>query len=690
MTTDEILERNNTSHILLNAPYDPIRGTGSPLERFIFMIEGMPEGAIELPCSMKDDPFLLALLRYGSVKKAAAEFLVKEEKLVWGFRTLRCKHDFEYWAASCVQIKTKSHRSAPLILNRPQRIFLNELEKQRLAGKAIRIVLLKHRQWGGSTLTQIYIAWIQLFLRMGATSLIVGNVKDQSKHILAMLAKLLSSHPQEIFRILHGVSTIVLRPYAGTANYKRITESDATFGVGSVQEPDALRSQTIHLLHLSEVGSWQSDTKVNAEDLAQTLYGALVDEPLTLCVKESTAQGVGNYFHRECQRARSGESLDALVFIRWFDDPQYMIDPLQLPGISSAQAFILSWDEYEHNLFSDGATIEHLAWRRQKMKNFTDLWRFQQEYPSTPEEAFTSTDHRVFPELYVRRARVRCLPPIAVGELHAADRKGERSLKEIRFEARLGGSLSIWSFPEERPAGVLLMAYYNRYCAFADIGGRGERSDFSVITVIDRLPMKTDCPPVVVAEFHAHMDPDLFAWYAARVCKWYDSALLGVEVNSLYSDRGDDLRGYDADSSLTVLDEIKHHYNNLYYRESFDDVQKKAHRKYGFHMNKQTKPMVINELSAALRDCGYHERCAAACDEFDTYMQMGDGRMGAVKGYHDDRVISRAGALYLSKGMSNVRENPLIKTKQPHGPRLKIREGTYLYAEDYFRSQKRI
>jgi hypothetical protein len=64
-----------------------------------------------------------------------------------------------------------------------------------------------------------------------------------------------------------------------------------------------------------------------------------------------------------------------------------------------------------------------------------------------------------------------------------------------------------------------------------------------------------------------------------------------------------------------------------------------------------------------MRDDGYEERSAAACNEFDMYEHKPDGTMGAQVGQHDDYVISRAGALWLSGQMDPVKEIDAPKAK---------------------------
>ena len=81
--------------------------------------------------------------------------------------TQRMATDFEYWAARCVKIKDKlSGKLVPFRLNRPQRRVLSMLEEQRRGGRPIRMIMLKARQWGGSTLMQMYMAWIQMILSL--------------------------------------------------------------------------------------------------------------------------------------------------------------------------------------------------------------------------------------------------------------------------------------------------------------------------------------------------------------------------------------------------------------------------------------------------------------------------------------------------------------------------------------------
>ena len=73
----------------------------------------------------------------------------------------RYAENFSLWAEECVKVIDKeSGREVPFRLNAPQRRVAALMEKQRRARLPVRVILLKARQWGGSTLVQVYMAWM--------------------------------------------------------------------------------------------------------------------------------------------------------------------------------------------------------------------------------------------------------------------------------------------------------------------------------------------------------------------------------------------------------------------------------------------------------------------------------------------------------------------------------------------------
>lgn len=627
-----IIEENIKRIEELNSEYDPIRGIGSPLERkeLKFILRGQ-ENDVFLPRGMFALPMIKELERLGDVDElikryssgVCSEFLIRDfEK---GFAQLRFQYDLEYWAFTCIKIIHKiTTQLVPFKLNKAQRKLLKVLEKMRISGVPIRIVLLKARQWGGSTLTQIYMAWIQLIHKQNWSLAVVAEVDDQAKNIRGMYDRLIEYYPKE-------VGVYKLKPYQSSIKNKIIEGQGGIIGVGSVQKPDNLRSYSFNMIHMSETAFWEDTPKKSAESLAQGLRAGIPKIPYTLIVLESTAKGVGNFFHQEWLAAKNKESGYRPVFVAWWE-----IEIYQSP-IESYEKFIDRMEEYDWFLWGLGATLEGINWYKnfKKDEHYSD-WRMNSDYPSTDKEAFQSTGHRVFAPLYVQNARKTCVPPELKGDIFGLETKGEYALRGLEFCNMADGKLWIWTLPDST------INVANRYCVFVDIGGRTDKADYSVIKVLDRYWMIEGGLPEVVAVWHGHLDQDLVAWKSAQIAKFYNDAILAIETNKL---RKEETEG---DHFLTVLDEIVPYYENIYARTDPEKVKQGIPIRYGFHTDIRTKPMIMNTLNAALRDQEYIERDMRACDEMDTYEVKPDGRYGAVEGMHDDHVIVTAGGAWLA------------------------------------------
>ena len=153
--------------------------------------------------------------------------------------------------------------------------------------------------------------------------------------------------------------------------------------------------------------------------------------------------------------------------------------------------------------------------------------------------------------------------------------------------------------------------------------------------------------PYVVAQWYGHIDMDLLAWKAAQIAKYYDNALLVIESNTLETkDKEHILEG--GDQSEFILNQIKDVYDNLYARKQSEaDIKEGVPRKYGFHTNVATKPMVISVLVQVVREHLYVERDQRCLNEFLTYERKKNGAYGAIDGKHDDLLMTRAIGLHI-------------------------------------------
>ena len=601
-----ILDENTRRNEKLNTPYDPIKGIGCIGKRTRIDASHLGFGSeVWLPDAMLADE------KY-PIASTNADSWVK----------LRCHHDFEFWCVTCVKIKDKlSGQDIPFLLNAPQRRVAAIFESQRTAHQPIRAIMLKARQWGGSTLTQMYMAWIQSVHCHNWHSLICAHVKDTAASIRGMYSKMLSCYPEQYWE---GDVAPKFSPFERSTNIREITGRGCRVTVGSAENQEAVRGSDFAMAHLSETAFWSDSTTRSPERFIRAVCGAIALVPYSLIVMESTANGVGNYFHNEWLRAKANESDKVPIFVPWNE-----IEIYRMP-IANPQKLWDSMDSYERELWDNGLTLEMINWYHHKRAEYPSHSMMKAEYPSNDIEAFTCTGHNVFSSEAIERLRQGCRNPEYVGELVGDSIVGENSLHNIRFAPDTKGLLSIWEMPVKDASS-------SRYVVAVDIGGRSHLSDYSVITVVDRGKNR----PEVVAQWRGHIDHDILTWKSAQIARWYANALLVIESNTLETAGANE-------NSLYTLSQLNGVYQNLYRRPRLAQVGETLESRIGFHTNRATKSLIITNLIAMVRDGGYVERCNEACNELTTYEQLSNGTFAAKVGHHDDILMTRAIALYVA------------------------------------------
>jgi hypothetical protein len=622
----QIIQENTKRAQELNLEYDPIMGIGSPLDRFPFYFFKAQKTPAMLPIKMMKVEQVAKAMQ--SKTKSAEEYAesqgINTELFINQINEARLDHDFEFWAFTGVKIKNKDGgENINFKLNNGQKKLLKGLMEMMDAGKPIRVILLKARQWGGSTLTQIFMLWIQTRHKTNWNSLIAAHLKQAATNIRSMLKKAVESYPYD---------KLTLTPFEGTTNIKIIPERSNKITVGSMETPDSIRSDDIAMAHLSEVGLWKKTEGKRPEDLIQSILGTIDMKPLTMVVMESTAKGVGNFFHQSWTEAKRTGSYKA-IFVAWFEIEKY-----RLPFSSEEEKIQLAktLDEYEAYLWEQGASLEGINWYRAKLGEYKgDRVIMASEFPSDDVEAFQSSGQRFFPVSVIQRARKYVKPPRYVGDIYGDAQKGPEAMENVRIEKANEGNLSVWSDPETYED----VKYLNRYCVTVDIGGRSKDADDSVIKVWDRLYMMDGGSPQLAACWAGKIDFDLLAWKAVQLCVAYDNAFMIPEINKMREDTS----GFDEGMQFyTLVDEIIDHYDNIFCRTNPEQIRQGIPKAYGFHMNAQTKPMVLNALNAAYRDDAIINHDVRSMDQADSFENKGNGKTGAVEGGHDDHVIADA------------------------------------------------
>lgn len=657
-----ILLENERRNKVINAPFNPISGKGSILDRKEVFIEDFPIPTQYLPVSMLKVPLIKKLIKAGSIRRFIEDSLkskyteADKQKVIEQVVRVRIKHDFCFWAALYVYIKRKGGgEDIRFRLNRPQRRLVSKFEQLRLAGKPIRIILLKARQWGGSTVTQIYMAWLQLVHKTGLNSLIVGHVKDASTEVKDMFDRMIKKYPTSLLYEIgdtYNENEPKLTGVGGMINIQRIPQRNCKIKIGTAESPDSARGGDYNLVHCTEVGLWKKTEGKTPEQIVRSACSGVLLEPYTMIVYESTANGTGTFFHREYEAAKQGKSQFEAFFVSWYEIEQYSM------AIEDINTFASWLYENRNNdnapsdrevsgrylwwLWTQGASLEAIHWYVLERMKYNDQGNMASEFPSDDVEAFVHSGARVFDKYKVEELRPACKVPRYIGDVYADKDEGADALKKVRFVEDKQGLLWIWALPEIDAEETIA----NRYLVIVDIGGRSNKADYSVIVVLDRLFMMDGGKPSIVAQWYGHIDMDILAWKAAQIATFYDNALLVIESNTI--ETHDKERSVDGDQSSFLLNQIKDVYPNLYARkQSEEDIINKVPRKYGFHTNVSTKPMIISTLVKVIREGLYVERDARCLDEYLTYEKRPNGSFSAILGKHDDLLMTRAIGLHI-------------------------------------------
>lgn len=667
---NQILKENQRRNNEMFGHFNPVTGEGSVGERVRINIPDYPIPVQWLPKEMLRNKFVKAIIKSGTIENFLVNYLKVEkpceddyEAIIEQFTRVRFKYDFPYWCATTVYIKDKDPGKPDCLfrLNYPQRRYCKFLEDQRNANKPIRACMLKARQWGGSTETDIYQGWLQLVHRPSLNSIIVAHQNSASSKIKAMYTKMLDSYPVEFLHEQgdkYDANEKKLIWEGGSDNTQRVPQRNCTISVGSSESPTSARSGDYALAHLSEVGLFKDAEKIHPEDLIRSVTSGILYRPYTMIVYESTADGVGTYFHKEWLAAADGKSQMLPFFVPWYEIENYRLEFAdEAEKTRFAETLFRNKDNgnissdreesgrYLWYLWEKGASLEAINWYITERTKYSNHGKIAAEFPSDPIEAFVNSGASVFDKYQVEALRKTCRAPLKIGDIYGDADEGEKALENLRFREDSQGMLWVWSLPDP-PNPYSTEIITNRYLTIVDIGGRSDKADWSAIVVFDRFGMMDGDNPSVVAQWYGHIDMDLLAWKAAQIAAFYDNSLLVIESNTL--ETHDRNRQVDGDQSSYILNQIRDIYPNLYARKQSEEaIRQSAPVNYGYHTNVKTKPILISTLVKVVREGLYTERDGRCLDEMLIFERKPNGSTGAVIGGHDDLLMTRAIGLHI-------------------------------------------
>ncbi|MGC3025838.1 hypothetical protein ACPUER_11910 [Burkholderia sp. DN3021] len=392
----------------------------------------------------------------------------------------RLYEDFEYYAKHALKIRTKEGTVVPLVLNAAQKIFMKRVINQLHTTGKVRIVVLKGRQQGLSTIIEGIIYW-WTSQHKAVKSIVMTHLGESTKALFDMAKRYHENCPE------------ILRPHTKYSSRKELAFDllDSSYMVATAGGEGIGRGETIQLAHLSEAAFYPPAT---AKDNINGLMQAIPNAKGTFVFVESTANGIGNPFHNIWTSAVEGKSEYEAIFIPWFVQQEYRAPVPE--GFSRTP-------KEEELVEKFGLDDEQLMFRRHKIAvNGEEM--FQQEYPCHADEAFLTSGRPVF----------------HTQQIHGYLQKAP----DIKVRMELIGERL-----EEAPRGDLLLYRLHdpgeTYYIGADVAMGVRGGDWSVAQILDSRKR-------VVGIYRSQVHPDYFATILNALGHHFNTAKIAVENNN--------------------------------------------------------------------------------------------------------------------------------------------------------------
>lgn len=547
-----------------------------------------------------------------------------------------------------------------------QQKFAALVQQMEEADQPVRIILVKSRQWGGST-------WIQGELQKRAITrprrniLVVAQDMDTSGYLFGM-GQLMHEHLPDALRPpiatfnnpARGTKVVVYGEKVGPT----IQGLNSRIQIDTAAEVAGGRGRRYSDLHLSECAHWPDSLK------ALSLLPAVPKRPGTSIFLESTANGL-NWFHSRFKEAMQGNGSFEALFVGWWEDPDCY---RPFPTVEARAEFVASIGDVKASPYAEeepwlveefGCTPEQLHFRRTAVVDECEgkVELFKQEYPATWTEAFIGSGRQVFSVVFTQRALREAewwqtQPPELGGPqrgLFVGEQVEERRLLDgtIRVpraakwvpEPELAGRVEWWPgqfwdpkdplwtlwLPAERSPEEWRRAYESgdvtleqmesgmarallgpgQYVLAGDPAddiennSPSERNEhaFNALIGIDH---RTGAQ---VAEFQARLDHDLVARHAFLCGLFLNEAWLSIERTGGYG------------TAMLNLLHKSFYYRRMYTEKALDTKKQQETTRHGWSTDRGSKPQMEATAQAMLREESHGIRSPGLALELTTYVK---------------------------------------------------------------------
>jgi hypothetical protein len=533
--------------------------------------------------------------------------------------TLEYEDNYPLFAREQLKIRPKKPGPPiPLEFNFVQTYVHKKLEKQKAKTGRVRALILKGRQQGISTEIEGRFFHLETFGE-GLRAFILTHEQDATNNLFEMVERY-QANVDPAFRNKAKISN---------AKEMLFEATDCGYKVGTAGTKGVGRSFTGQLFHGSEVAFWP-----HADTHSAGVIQAIPNEPGTEIILESTANGVGNYFHQAWLDAVNGKSEYQAIFIPWYWQFEY-----RAPYKGTEEVTPAELEEEAQLRERFGLDDNQIQWRRDKIDELKSKDKFKQEYPCHWREAFLFSGRKYFPAEALERQESHVREPIAVGVL-------EQSKDTLIFKEQSNGYLEIFEYPKED----------EDYVIGGDIatgeaeGGPGsdDEGDANVGHVFkrgNRFEQVARFTPIGGADDMGRCSVLVAEYYGGRVPVGLERTGVGLTAVVAARDTG-----------------YKHLLHTAEGKEATTKAKKKT--KLGWDTTPASRPGLCAKLLEGIRDGWLVLRSESTLSEFSTFITGSGGRPEGAEGCHDDEVFAAGIAL-----QTMLRTKPIPRDDgEPSGP----------------------
>ena len=518
---------------------------------------------------------------------------------------------------SQLKITNKQGKTVPFLLN-PIQLKIDEVVKKlEKKNKPIRILILKARREGVTTYVGGYI-FNDTACNPNVSSLITAHIPKSTNDIF------------DIYKLFYDELHPAIKPMRRYNNRTELvfdnpSGKDRENNPGLRSKIVVATSNTIELARGSRLNHYHGSEVAyykNAKKLMIGVFNAVPYEPNTSIWLETTANGVGGWYHKFFYKAYRKENEYIALFFAWWQFPEYR----KQINVVKKKHIISSLDDEEKVLVKKfKCSIQQLAWRRWAIENLCqgEIELFHQEFPSTIEEAFITSGRPVFNRNNLQLFKVRKGQRGYIeNKKFFKDEKGDLVIYQMPIKGRnyvIGGDVAegklIESSDEE-----------NEFDNFTRLKG-----DWSVLVVMDAVTRN------VVAKYRGHPDPDILGDIAINLGYFYNTALLAIEANP---------GGYGIVTNKRIYKK-KYPKNKIYFSVIVDRAKNKKTRKIGWWTTTKSRPLLIAIGKTYIREMTGEINDLEIISECMTFIVKESGKEEAEIGCYDDCCLAFCIACYV-------------------------------------------